>query len=247
MILNPSEPQTQPPPPTSTSVPTPADGPPRPVPRPPARRPRWRRRRPLLLILGGLLAVVLASVLLRASQTSQPAPATPVAAPLIAHGQIMPTRLARVGTQAGGVVQQLQASLGGQVTAQTPLAWISGPNGTTEIVTAPFSGQVTNVLVHAGDTLAPGASIAVVADLQSLQVETSDVDEFLVSHVQVGQQVPMTIDALDDAPLSGTVSKVALLPETAAGGAQTYPVVIQLSGLPPGARAGMSVRLTFPG
>jgi hypothetical protein len=83
--------------------------------------------------------------------------------------------------------------------------------------------------------------------MRSLQVETSDVDEFLVSHVRVGQRVPITIDALDNAAVSGTVTHVALLPQSSAGSTSpAYPVIVRLEALPPAARAGMSVRLTFP-
>jgi multidrug resistance efflux pump len=79
---------------------------------------------------------------------------------------------------------------------------------------------VTNVLVHAGDTLTPGATIAVVADMHALQVETSDVDEFLVSHVSVAQGVQVTVDALDNLALTGIVTNVALLPQLGASGSQ---------------------------
>jgi HlyD family secretion protein len=116
-------------------------------------------------------------------------------------------------------VQQLQASLGAEVSAQAPLAWVVGPSG-TEIVTAPFRGSVTNVLVHAGDTLTPGATIAVVADMHALQVETSDVDEFLVSDVSVAQRVQVTVDALDKLALTGIVTNVALLPQVARAAAR---------------------------
>jgi HlyD family secretion protein len=171
--------------------------------------------------------------------------ATPTSSSLVAHGQIVPIQQAHVGTQTGGVVQQLSASPGTEVAAQTPLAWVLGPSG-TEIVTAPFSGSVTNVLVHAGDTLLPGATIAVVADLHALQVETSDVDEFLVSHVSLGQRVQVTVDALDNQAMTGTISSIALLPQTATGGGQAYPVIVTLGGLPPKVRSGMSVRITLP-
>jgi multidrug resistance efflux pump len=101
--------------------------------------------------------------------------------------------------------------------------------------------------VHTGDTLVPGATIAVVANMRSLQVETSDVDEFLVGHVKVDQRVQVTVDALDNLALSGIVTHVALLPQTASGGGQAYPVIVSLSGgVPPGVRAGMSVRITLP-
>jgi multidrug resistance efflux pump len=96
---------------------------------------------------------------------------------------------------------------------------VVGPSG-TEIVTAPFRGSVTNVLVHAGDTLTPGATIAVVADMHALQVETSDVDEFLVSDVSVAQRVQVTVDALDKLALTGIVTNVALLPQVARAAAR---------------------------
>jgi multidrug resistance efflux pump len=171
--------------------------------------------------------------------TAQPA------APLIAHGQIVPVRQAHVGTQGGGVVQRLEVALGDQVAAQTPLAWVQGPSG-LELILAPFDGTVANVLVHAGDTLLPGATIAVVADLRVLQVETSDVDEFLVSKVSPGQSVKVSVDALDNLTLNGTVTNVALLPQTGTSGGPAYPVIISVRSLPSEVRAGMSVRVSFP-
>jgi len=191
------------------------------------------------------MLVGVAVVVLSSRSSVAPPAATPTLAALVAHGQVVPVQQARVGTLSGGQVQQLSASLGSEVDAQTPLAWVTGPSG-TEIVTAPFSGSVTNVLVHAGDTLVPGETIAVVADMQTLQVETSDVDEFLVGHVNVEQRVQVTVDALDNLPLTGIVTNVALLPQAATSGGQAYPVIVRLSGLPPNVRAGMSVRITLP-
>jgi multidrug efflux pump subunit AcrA (membrane-fusion protein) len=208
------------------------------------RRPLWHRPRVLLSGFGILLLVGLIGVL--ATLQTRPVAPPATSAPLVVHGQIVPARQAHVGTQGGGVVQQLNVKVGDRVAEEAPVAWVLGPSG-TEIVSAPFSGSVTNVLVHAGDTLAPAAPVAVVADLTSLQVETTDVDEFLISHVFVGQQVEVTVDALDDEALDGTITSVALLPEVSTtGAAPAYPVVISLRNIPPDVRAGMSVRFTLP-
>jgi multidrug efflux pump subunit AcrA (membrane-fusion protein) len=205
---------------------------------------RWRNSRLLLAALG--LLILAGLVVARVTLPAAPAPSAPaITTPLIAHGQVVPVRQARVGTQSGGIVQQLTVGVGAPVGAQTPLAWVTGPT-TTEVVTAPFSGTVTNVFVHQGDTLAPGAALAVVADLHTLQVETNDVDEFLIGHVSVGQAVQVSVDAADNATLRGSVSSVALLPEAAAGATQAYPVTIKLDALPSDVRAGMSVRVVFP-
>jgi multidrug efflux pump subunit AcrA (membrane-fusion protein) len=208
-------------------------------------------RRPLLrsprVLLGGLGVLLILGVIgVLASLQSPPVAPPPTSAPLVAHGQIVPARQAHVGTQGGGVVQQLNVKVGDRVADQAPVAWMLGPSG-TEIISAPFGGSVTNVLVHDGDTLAPAAPMVVVADLTSLQVETTDVDEFLIGHVFVGQLVQVTVDALDDKPLDGTITSVALLPEASTtGGAPAYPVVISLRSVPPDIRAGMSVRFTLP-
>jgi len=192
-----------------------------------------------LLVLAGIVLVVRPL-----APAAPPAPAT-LAAPLIAHGQILPARQARVGTQGGGVVQQLTVRPGDEVAGQAPVAWMLGPSG-TEIVTAPYGGTVTNVLIHAGDTLMPGATIVVVADLHVLQVETNDVDEFLVAKTGVGQRVQISVDALDNVVLTGVVSNVALLPQMTATGTAAYPVVVSVGGFPPDVRPGMSVRVTIP-
>lgn len=211
---------------------------------PNVRRPLGGRARPLLIVLTLLLvsAVVLA---LHRSQTAAPPPGVAVEAPLVAHGQVMPARQAHVGTQSGGVVQRLDVRPGDQVGSQTPLAFVVGPSG-ADVVTAPFGGTVTNVLVHAGDTLVPGATIAILADLHTLQVETSDVDEFLVSKVAIGQRVQLNIDALDNLAMTGVVANIALLPQNGTSGGAAYPVVISVGGFPPEVRAGMSVRVTLP-
>jgi multidrug efflux pump subunit AcrA (membrane-fusion protein) len=204
-----------------------------------------RDRRVLVAGMGVVVLACTAMVVLSSRSSVPPPAATPTPTSLVAHGQVVPVQQARVGTLGGGQVQQLNASLGSDVAAQTPLAWVIGPSG-TEIVTAPFNGSVTNVLVHAGDTLVPGATIAVVANMHALQVETSDVDEFLVGHVRVEQQVQVTVDALDNLALTGIVTNVALLPQAANSGGQAYPVIVSLSGVPAGVHAGMSVRITLP-
>jgi multidrug resistance efflux pump len=55
-----------------------------------------------------------------------------------------------------------------------------------------------------------------VADMRSLQVETVDVDEYVVGQVRIGLPVHVRVDALDNATLAGTVSGVALLPQATA-------------------------------
>ena len=212
----------------------------------PLRLPVWTRRRSvwiagaLAILIVGSGALVLASAA-RSRSSEMPVAASP-AVQVTARGLVEPVRSARVGTQNGGVVRQLQVALDATVTEQSVVAWVVGPSG-TEVVTAPFAGVVTNVLVHEGDTVLPGSAIAVVADTRNLQVEIADIDQFVVSQVHVGLPVQVTIDALDEGALSGTVTAIALQPEASASGNQTYPVTISVGAMPPDARAGMSARV----
>src|SRR5579859_867998 len=216
----------------------------------PVRPPAWLRRR--VVWLGGGLAVLLiavGAVIVASGGRSNPsvAPAPPAAAaavPVTARGLVQPVHTARVGTLNGGVVRQLNVTLDNEVTEQSIVAWVAGPSG-TEVVTAPFAGSLTNVLVHAGDTVLPGTTIAVVADMRSLQVETVDVDEYVISQVHVGQPVQVTVDALGNSALAGIVSGVSLQPQATSTGDQTYPVIISVSAMPPDVRAGMSVRIVL--
>jgi hypothetical protein len=193
----------------------------------------------LLLVVGQVVRQ------LPQSASDQPAPATPVpAARLIAHGVVAPASQARVGTLGGGVLLGVNVTIGEKVDAQHELARVRGA-ADVEVLTAPFAGTVTGVLAHTGDTLVPGAGVLLVADLSRLQVETTDVDEFLIAHVRAGQTVPLQIEALDRRELTGRVRTVALQPLTTAGGDQHYPVTIDLGGTVPELRPGMSVRITL--
>jgi biotin carboxyl carrier protein len=192
---------------------------------------------------------VIVGLILRQASTSNPSTtATPTAAAnarLIAHGVVTPVSQARVGTLSGGVLLGVGVAIGQRVEAQVELARVQGP-AALEVLTAPFAGTVTGLLAHTGDTLVPGAGVMLVADLSRLQVETTDVDEFLIGHISSGQSVALQVEALDRRELTGKVRTVSLQPQSTTGGDQHYPVSIDLGGSQPDLRPGMSVRITLP-
>jgi multidrug resistance efflux pump len=100
-----------------------------------------------------------------------------------------------------------------------------------------------------GGKLAPGAVVLVIADMSKLQVETTDLDEFLVARIQPGQRVQLSVPALDNRALRGLVRTVAPRPETsssATGASDSYPVVVDITdAIPTDLRVGMGVRLVF--
>lgn len=148
-----------------------------------------------------------------------------------------------MGTIAGGVAASIAVDVGEPVGEQQEIARIRGAAG-VEVLVAPIRGTITGIPVHVGDTVIAGTIVATVGDLSRLQVETTDVDEFLIARVRPGQRVTLTIDALER-EVAGQARTVALEPVVAAGGDQHYPVVIDLAEVIPELRPGMTVRVLF--
>jgi multidrug efflux pump subunit AcrA (membrane-fusion protein) len=225
------------PPATDAAPPTPAR----------AARPRPRRRWwPWLL--GGLAVLLVTGFALR-SLTAPAAPATPTATPapakLTARGRVQPLHQARIGTLTGGVVNRLSVVVGEAVGDQQEVARVRGAGGAIEVLTAPWAGTITAVPVNLGDTVTAGATLVSIGDLSRLQIETTDVDEFLIGKLSRGQPARVTIDALDGRELSGVVRSITLQPQPTGDGDEHYPIVVDLSGPTDDLRVGMTVRLEF--
>lgn len=77
-------------------------------------------------------------------------------------------------------------------------------------ITAPFTGAITEVQVHAGDQVGPGTMAFRLDDLSRLLVDVK-VSEVDINNVQVGQDVSITFDAILGNEYHGTVSEVALV------------------------------------
>ena len=108
---------------------------------------------------------------------------------------------------------------------------------------APFAGTVTEVITHSGEWIIPGQPVLVIADLDHLRVETTDLSERDIPQVKEGQTVLVTIKALNQS-VKGSVSSIASLANTL-GGDVVYKTTIDLDEPTPGLRAGMSVEVEF--
>jgi HlyD family secretion protein len=108
---------------------------------------------------------------------------------------------------------------------------------------APFDGTVARINSHAGEWAMPGMAILVLADLQHLVVETTDLSERDVPQVQVGQDADVFIKALN-LNATGRVSEISPLADTL-GGDVVYKTTVELETIPEGLRAGMSVEVRF--
>ena len=102
----------------------------------------------------------------------------------------------------------------------------------------PFDGQVVEVYYRNGEYAGPAQPAILVADLSTMQVETTDLSEVDAARVSVGDLVNVTFDALPDTTISGTVVRIA--DKASAGSAINFTVIIELSEIPQNIRWGMT-------
>jgi multidrug efflux pump subunit AcrA (membrane-fusion protein) len=212
-------------------------------------RGRRFRVRPLAL-LGSLLlaaAAVYGSGVLAPGPPAPVAPAAPVRAPFDARGQVSARATARVASLIGGVVREVIVRPGARVREGDALARVKTPDGGVEALSAPFGGTVLTVPVQIGDSVLAGMPVVVVGDLSQLQVESTDVDEYLIGSLRVGQAVQVEADAVPGRVYSGRITSLALATEPGAGGRPHYPAKIALDDADGSLRPNMNVRLRFIG
>lgn len=91
---------------------------------------------------------------------------------------------------------------------------------------SPIDGRVAGVLVRAGEQATPGSPAMTVLNEGAFHITVS-VDEIDIDRVEVGQPVQITLDALPDEPVQGTVSEIAPT-STSTSGVVTYLVTINI-------------------
>lgn len=118
--------------------------------------------------------------------------------------------------------------------AQAALSSAEGnlENGT---VTTPISGYVTELNVKKGMFPPQGAAAVTVTDTSNLEIK-SNVSEYLIGKIQVGQPVSVAIQSLSDQPFPGKIKSISPAPSAQT---LTYPVTIALNGNQEGIMAGM--------
>ncbi len=104
-------------------------------------------------------------------------------------------------------------------------------------IIAPFSGTVTDVFIDQSEFIGPGEAILEMGDLETLRVETTDLNELDVAQIDIGSTVDVTFDALPDA-VSGTVTQIS--PKAEEGTGVNYTTIIDLEDIPDDLRWGMT-------
>jgi multidrug efflux pump subunit AcrA (membrane-fusion protein) len=103
---------------------------------------------------------------------------------------------------------------------------------------APFNGTLAAVEIREREWASPGQTLIVLADLSSLEVETTDLNEIDAARVVPGANAIVTFDALPDVQVEATVLSVA--PKASEGSGVNYTVVLSLDQVPERLRWGMT-------
>ncbi|MCB6365709.1 HlyD family efflux transporter periplasmic adaptor subunit [Intestinibacillus massiliensis] len=109
-------------------------------------------------------------------------------------------------------------------------------------VTAPISGTVVTKNTQAGDSIDSSSGVSALAVIYDMSALTFDIalDELDVNQVQVGQEVQVTVDALDGQSFTGYITNISVA-GTTNNGATTYPVTVQIDDPPAELLPGMNV------
>lgn len=146
------------------------------------------------------------------------------------------------GLAAGPRIEQLRAARAVAEQAEAALA-AARAQASRYVMTAPARGVIARRAAQPGEFAAAGAPILVLADLDALRVETSDLGERDLPAVVVGQAARVTFKALNQAVM-GKVTAIAPKADRL-GGDVVYRVTLELDTKPAGLRAGMSAEVVF--
>lgn len=108
-------------------------------------------------------------------------------------------------------------------------------------VYAPINGVIVSLSVKEGDAIKVAQSTGAIYDMTQMEC-TVPVDELDIAKVKAGQTAKIIVDALTQTqqkPLTGTISKVAIL-GTSTNGVTTYPVTISIPNTE-GIKQGMNI------
>jgi multidrug resistance efflux pump len=120
--------------------------------------------------------------------------------------------------EAGTRPETIAAAQADLTAAQTTLMQRQLELADTELK-APFAGIIASLDLEVGEQVSAAAPAPVVrlADLTAWRVETDDLTEINVVYVQVGDSVSISIDALPELELTGTVERIRPLGENKQG------------------------------
>lgn len=112
-------------------------------------------------------------------------------------------------------------------------------------IKSPFSGVVADINIAIGQQVGPTIWAIAIIDPSHWYVETSDLTEYNVVDIIIGDSVAVLVDALPELELTGIVKEISQAPKTSAGDI-LYTVRILIQEPDPRIKWGMTAEVTFP-
>lgn len=112
-------------------------------------------------------------------------------------------------------------------------------------IKAPFTGIVADINIAVSEQITPNSWAIAVINPSSWYVDTNDLTEYDIVNINIGDSVAVTVDALPELELTGTVEDISLAPKTSAGDI-LYTVHILINDPDPRIKWGMTAEVTFP-
>lgn len=160
-----------------------------------------------------------------------------------AQAQVRQAEASLALAQAGARPETIMGAEANLTTAMTDLMQRQTDLADTEL-TAPFAGTVASLSLRVGEQVAAGVPSVQLADTSEWRIETDDLTEINVVDVQEGDHVLVTVDALPDVELTGTVIAVKPLGENKQGDI-TYTATIRLDESDPRLRWNMTASVVI--
>jgi HlyD family secretion protein len=137
----------------------------------------------------------------------------------------------------------LEAAQARLTTAQAAVASAETSLAALEL-RAPLAGVVVSLNLKPGSFIAAGQPALTLVDFSAWILKTDDLTELEVVQIKLGQAVSLTLDALPDQPINGTVARISPRFEDRRGDV-TYTVTIVLENPAEAARWGMTGQVVF--
>ncbi len=173
-------------------------------------------------------------------QAAQAAVAAARAGLAKAEAEVDAAQAALALLKAGATTEEIAVAEAAVVAAEANLAAAETALGRAVLV-APFDGTVGEISVRLGEQVltALARPVVTLGDLETLQVETTDLRETDVARIDVGQPVDITFDAFPDVLLKGHI--VSISPKsTSEKGGVNYATIIKFDEFDDRLRWGMT-------
>lgn len=118
---------------------------------------------------------------------------------------------------------------------------VAEKNLAATVLTAPFSGLISEVSVNEGDYISPGQPVAHLMDDSTYKVNLL-VDEADARHIFLGQEANIFLDALPGNSYKGSIQRISLRTQIS-GGVVTVPVDIVLESISQNFKPGFTAEI----